>query len=426
MIHPNTQKKLETVHPVLRQRIEILIENGQTKGFDIRVVSAHRNEYEQNALYAQGRKSLSEVNQLRSKASLGNISASENSYTVTNAKALQSNHNFGLAVDCVNFVNGKPDWNDLNAFRFIASEGKRLGLESGADWKFTDRPHLQLKGLSIKECASLYLKGGLKKVWSKMDEIIGGVSKPENLTPDLDDLIEFGDRGEAVTNLQNQLFTLGFIREDEIDGVFGKITKNAVIGFQRLNNLSSDGIVGDETKSALTKAIENLSVKSTEGEKAVDDTFSPVKTSHSAENEAKNDNLTPPPPETKEIPMVAPPGQKFGENLRSWLNWLVGLPLIGSLFLGIQNYFTSGEFDLYQFIQPILNFLITVFPNLTWILGFYTGYKTITSVVKQLGFQKQMKINADPSLNDIKVLPNPIGSTFEKVESIKDKITKIF
>ena len=59
-----------------------------------------------------------------------------------------------------------------------------------------------------------------------------------------------GTRGENVTELQQQLRTLGYFNQ-EPTGYYGEITKNAVMEFQRTNGISVDGIVGSGTQSTL-------------------------------------------------------------------------------------------------------------------------------------------------------------------------------
>lgn len=61
-----------------------------------------------------------------------------------------------------------------------------------------------------------------------------------------------GDRGEMVKQIQKALHLVA-------DGIFGEITREAVIDFQENNNLIADGIVGTAT---LTKLLANkLSIK---------------------------------------------------------------------------------------------------------------------------------------------------------------------
>lgn len=59
-----------------------------------------------------------------------------------------------------------------------------------------------------------------------------------------------GDKGEAVTNLQQRLQDLGYYKS-RITGNFGSVTKAAVARFQKDNGLRSDGIVDGTTKAAL-------------------------------------------------------------------------------------------------------------------------------------------------------------------------------
>lgn len=238
-------EKLAKVHPVLRQKIAQVIALCANLGMDVRVVQGLRTFDEQTKLYNQPRDG---------KDNDGDGRVDEKDEKVTNAKAGESNHNYGLAGDLCPFRNNKPDWNDLQGFAVIAREAKRVGLESGADWKFKDRPHVQLRGIGIKECSALFKKGGIKAVWDRMDQLLGG-AQPAVFVPAADDILEVGDIGAVVRNLQTQLAELGFLRPHEIDGEFGKITKNAVIGFQRLNSLTADGHVGPVTKLKLEQKV---------------------------------------------------------------------------------------------------------------------------------------------------------------------------
>ena len=59
-----------------------------------------------------------------------------------------------------------------------------------------------------------------------------------------------GDSGEEVRRLQTRLKDLGFYT-GEVDGAFGKGTKNAVKLFQKQHNLDADGIAGQMTLKIL-------------------------------------------------------------------------------------------------------------------------------------------------------------------------------
>jgi hypothetical protein len=62
-------------------------------------------------------------------------------------------------------------------------------------------------------------------------------------------LLQRGDQGEHVENLQRELKRVG--QDIAIDGVFGPATERAVKSFQKLVGLVVDGVVGDKTLSVL-------------------------------------------------------------------------------------------------------------------------------------------------------------------------------
>lgn len=64
--------------------------------------------------------------------------------------------------------------------------------------------------------------------------------------------LKLNSRGEAVSNLQQQLATLGYFK-DEVTGFFGSATEAAVIAFQQANGLTADGVVGSATQAALSQ-----------------------------------------------------------------------------------------------------------------------------------------------------------------------------
>jgi len=66
-------------------------------------------------------------------------------------------------------------------------------------------------------------------------------------------LLKFGNRGTAVVKLQQALKEKGF-SPGSVDGIYGKMTENAVIKFQQANQLRIDGISGRETQGRLFSA----------------------------------------------------------------------------------------------------------------------------------------------------------------------------
>ena len=70
-------------------------------------------------------------------------------------------------------------------------------------------------------------------------------------------LLKFGDVGSDVKVLQQQLQHTGYYYQS-VDGIYGKMTENAVIHFQQANNLRIDGLAGYDTIAKL-KSITNKS-----------------------------------------------------------------------------------------------------------------------------------------------------------------------
>ncbi|MGB3266596.1 MAG: peptidoglycan-binding domain-containing protein [Microcoleus sp.] len=66
-------------------------------------------------------------------------------------------------------------------------------------------------------------------------------------------LLQEGSQGTEVTKLQEALKDLNF-DPGIIDGIFGRKTKQAVINFQKSQQLVPDGIVGDKTWAKLNAA----------------------------------------------------------------------------------------------------------------------------------------------------------------------------
>ena len=71
------------------------------------------------------------------------------------------------------------------------------------------------------------------------------------LPPSAVAVLRKGDRGEQVKRMQTALADRGYLRRNEIDGDFGRITLGAVCAFQLENGLVVDGVCGAKTSAAL-------------------------------------------------------------------------------------------------------------------------------------------------------------------------------
>jgi peptidoglycan L-alanyl-D-glutamate endopeptidase CwlK len=114
------------------------------------VTSTLRTLAEQEALFAQHRRPLSDVNSLRLIAGMKPITDAENSYIVTNADGViyKSNHQSGRAIDIVPVDrDDNPIWPPVTDVRWqmIAVVMKQHGFAWGGDWTggLIDLPHYE-------------------------------------------------------------------------------------------------------------------------------------------------------------------------------------------------------------------------------------------------------------------------------------------
>lgn len=136
-----SEKRINTLHPFVRDKAREFINQVEIEtGIKLRVSSATRTFPEQNKLYAKGRTAPGKI--------------------VTNAKAGESFHNYGLAIDVVEILHGAANWQtDWNK---IARIGKRIGFEWGGHWNTPDKPHFQMTyGNSIAQLQTRYSLGNL-------------------------------------------------------------------------------------------------------------------------------------------------------------------------------------------------------------------------------------------------------------------------
>lgn len=137
-----TLERIETAHPLLRDELKAIyidIYKAISSPYAMfRFTSVFRNDKEQNDHYAKGR--------------------TKPGPKITNAKAGESYHNYGLAGDVVELLdkdkngtfesvnydqNLDADFDNIEDWKEVVNIFKRYGWEWGGDWKFTDKPHFQ-------------------------------------------------------------------------------------------------------------------------------------------------------------------------------------------------------------------------------------------------------------------------------------------
>lgn len=124
-------RDLNELHPAVKRRALAFISACDADGITLLITSTYRDNASQDALYAQGR----------------TIPGAK----VTNARAGQSWHNWGLAFDVVPLRHGKPVWGTTGAdgelWQRIGLIGETCDLEWAWRWsKFREFPHFQFTG----------------------------------------------------------------------------------------------------------------------------------------------------------------------------------------------------------------------------------------------------------------------------------------
>lgn len=142
-VDPRSEALIATLLPEVRPYARALVQKATAAGIRIKVISALRTYEEQDKLYAQGRTAPGTV--------------------VTNAKAGQSNHNFGIAFD-VGVFEGNKYLGDSPKYKAVGALGIELGLEWGGNWKsIVDQPHFQLRPSWAAELSERDMLAELRK-----------------------------------------------------------------------------------------------------------------------------------------------------------------------------------------------------------------------------------------------------------------------
>jgi peptidoglycan LD-endopeptidase CwlK len=156
-----SEAALATVNPVLANLVRAAATSLEAQGTYLLVVSGLRTAAEQNALYAQGRTTPGHI--------------------VTNAKAGQSMHNYGLAVDVVPYLSGQTgtlNWQPATPqYQAMVAALKGQGLAWGGDWiHFKDEDHFQLSDVPVNPSPAMEADYGtgdqtaLQAIWTNTDD----------------------------------------------------------------------------------------------------------------------------------------------------------------------------------------------------------------------------------------------------------------
>jgi len=135
----HTNKRIKTLHPAIILKATEFINRADTElGIKLRVYAALRTWEEQTELYAKGRTLPGRK--------------------VTWAKAGESYHNYGLAIDVVEKKDDIALWKNPN-WEAIGKLGEEIGFTWGGRWpqKKRDLPHFQMTfNFHHSELAEMY------------------------------------------------------------------------------------------------------------------------------------------------------------------------------------------------------------------------------------------------------------------------------
>jgi peptidoglycan LD-endopeptidase CwlK len=119
-------RSLYELRPEFRVRVEMWLDKCKDAKLDILIYCTLRDLKEQADLYAIGR--------------------TRPGKKVTNARPGQSAHNFGLALDFVPMIGGKPQWSNKALYGKAIDLAEACGLESLRNSSFPELAHLQMPG----------------------------------------------------------------------------------------------------------------------------------------------------------------------------------------------------------------------------------------------------------------------------------------
>lgn len=147
---------LDRLYPPFLDRMLEMVAQCRARGADYFAICGHRTYTEQDALYAKGR--------------------TEKGPVVTNARAGESFHNFGLAVDfcrdgLVDRRGLQPDWRP-ESYLILGEEAAGQGLEWAGRWKrFKEYPHVQwsVPPATFLKVRHEFERAGLKAAWKVLD-----------------------------------------------------------------------------------------------------------------------------------------------------------------------------------------------------------------------------------------------------------------
>lgn len=157
-----TLRNLSNVHPILRDKVNLLLAELASEGVSAFVSYGGRTVVEQDALYALGR--------------------TKPGKRVTDARGGFSYHNYFVAADIL-CLDGKGNiiWDgDHHYYTRLGAAAIKYDLAWGfhKNGKHWDKGHVNLRGFSIAQVRQVFQRGGIKQVWEVFEAYYAAKRKP--------------------------------------------------------------------------------------------------------------------------------------------------------------------------------------------------------------------------------------------------------
>lgn len=122
-----SSRSIDDLHPLFAPKAREFMEAAKAAGLDVLIYCTFRSREEQDELYSHGR--------------------TKPGKRVTNARAGQSAHNYGLAFDGCPMIHGKPMWDESHeSWTTYGHVASAVGLEWAGSWvgDMREKPHVQM------------------------------------------------------------------------------------------------------------------------------------------------------------------------------------------------------------------------------------------------------------------------------------------
>ncbi len=141
------QTDLAHLHPVMRAATKKILAELAAENIPFKAFEAYRSPRRQRHLFAQGRTAPGKI--------------------VTKARAWESYHQYGLAVDFVLFINNDWSWDDAGPEAAWWARLHEIGRRHGLEPVSFEKPHLQVVGLSPDRLRTGQYPAGGDKSWAE-------------------------------------------------------------------------------------------------------------------------------------------------------------------------------------------------------------------------------------------------------------------